>query len=56
MVGAALAWAVQRELPVLPVLAALTGSMCIQMGTNSHNDAVDSELGGDGPTASGRRV
>jgi len=49
MVGAALAWAVQRELPVLPVLAALTGSMCIQMGTNLHNDAVDSELGGDGP-------
>ena len=34
---------------MLPVLAALTGSMCIQMGTNSHNDAVDSELGGDGP-------
>src|SRR3974390_3941843 len=49
MVGAALAWAVQGELPVLPVLAALTGSMGIQMGTNLHHDAVDSAHGGDGP-------
>ena len=34
---------------MLPVLAALAGSMCIQLGTNLHNDAVDSERGGDGP-------
>ena len=48
-VGAALAWAVNREIHALPVLAALAGSMCIQLGTNLHNDAVDSERGGDGP-------
>jgi len=49
MVGAALAWVVNREIHALPVLAALIGSMCIQIGTNLHNDAVDSERGGDGP-------
>ena len=48
-VGAALAWAINREFHALPVLAALIGSMCIQLGTNLHNDAVDSERGGDGP-------
>ncbi len=48
-VGAALAWAANREIHALPVLAALIGSMCIQLGTNLHNDAVDSERGGDGP-------
>jgi 1,4-dihydroxy-2-naphthoate octaprenyltransferase len=48
-VGATLAWAATRELHVLPVLAALIGSMCIQVGTNLHNDAVDSERGGDRP-------
>ena len=31
------------------MLAALIASMFIQLGTNLHNDAVDSERGGDGP-------
>jgi 1,4-dihydroxy-2-naphthoate octaprenyltransferase len=48
-VGAALAWATEREIDWLAVLAALVGSMFIQLGTNLHNDAVDSERGGDGP-------
>jgi 1,4-dihydroxy-2-naphthoate polyprenyltransferase len=48
-VGAALAWAADRKIYVLAVLAALGGSMLIQIGTNLHNDAVDSERGGDGP-------
>jgi 1,4-dihydroxy-2-naphthoate octaprenyltransferase len=48
-VGTALAWAVERHVHWLAVLAALLGSMCIQIGTNLHNDAVDSERGGDGP-------
>jgi 1,4-dihydroxy-2-naphthoate octaprenyltransferase len=48
-VGSALAWAVTRHIHWPAVLAALLGSMCIQIGTNLHNDAVDSERGGDGP-------
>jgi 1,4-dihydroxy-2-naphthoate octaprenyltransferase len=48
-VGAALAWAVAGQVHGPAVLAALAGSMCIQLGTNLHNDAVDSERGGDGP-------
>src|ERR1019366_9578207 len=48
-VGTALAWAADREIRGLAVLAALVGSMFIQLGTNLHNDAVDSERGGDGP-------
>ena len=48
-VGTALAWAVARHVHWPAVLAALVGSMCIQIGTNLHNDAVDSERGGDGP-------
>jgi 1,4-dihydroxy-2-naphthoate octaprenyltransferase len=48
-VGTALAWAADREINWLAVLAALAGSMLIQLGTNLHNDAVDSERGGDGP-------
>ena len=48
-VGTALAWAVARHVHWPAVLAALLGSMCIQIGTNLHNDAVDSERGGDGP-------
>src|SRR5450759_5008000 len=48
-VGTALAWAVDRQIHWPAVLAALLGSMCIQLGTNLHNDAVDSERGGDGP-------
>jgi len=49
VVGAALAWAMRGEIRWLAVLAALVASMCIQLGTNLHNDAVDSERGGDGP-------
>jgi 1,4-dihydroxy-2-naphthoate octaprenyltransferase len=48
-VGTALAWAVDSQIHGPAVLAALLGSMCIQLGTNLHNDAVDSERGGDGP-------
>jgi len=48
-VGAALAWATDGKIQVLVVLAALVGSMSIQLGTNLHNDAADSERGGDGP-------
>jgi 1,4-dihydroxy-2-naphthoate octaprenyltransferase len=48
-VGAALSWAAERALPWGVVLAALAGSMLIQLGTNLHNDAADSERGGDGP-------
>jgi 1,4-dihydroxy-2-naphthoate octaprenyltransferase len=49
VVGAALAWAVLGRIHALAVLAALVGSACIQLGTNLHNDAADSERGGDGP-------
>ncbi len=49
IVGTALAWAVERHLPVPVVLAALFGSVLIQLGTNLHNDAADSKRGGDGP-------
>jgi 1,4-dihydroxy-2-naphthoate polyprenyltransferase len=48
-VGAALAWAAERAIHWPAVLAALVGSVLIQIGTNLHNDAVDSERGGDGP-------
>lgn len=47
--GTALAWAVERKIYWLAVLAALLGSIFIQLGTNLHNDAIDSERGGDGP-------
>jgi 1,4-dihydroxy-2-naphthoate octaprenyltransferase len=49
LVGAALAWAVTHELRWTVITAALIGSMLIQIGTNLHNDAADSERGGDGP-------
>ena len=49
MVGTALAWAVERRIHWLAVLAALIGSVFIQLGTNIHNDAADFERGGDGP-------
>ena len=48
-VGTALAWAVDRQIHWPAVLAALLASAFIQLGTNMHNDAVDSERGGDGP-------
>jgi 1,4-dihydroxy-2-naphthoate polyprenyltransferase len=47
-VGAALAWALDGKIYALAILAALIGSMFIQLGTNLHNDVADSELGGDG--------
>jgi 1,4-dihydroxy-2-naphthoate polyprenyltransferase len=55
MVGAALAWAVERRVHWLAVLAALVGSVFIQLGTNIHNDAADFERGGDGPDRIGPR-
>jgi 1,4-dihydroxy-2-naphthoate octaprenyltransferase len=48
-VGTALAWAAEGRVRWLAVLAALLGSVFIQLGTNLHNDAIDSERGGDGP-------
>jgi 1,4-dihydroxy-2-naphthoate octaprenyltransferase len=48
-VGTALAWALERRVHWLAVLAALVGSICIQLGTNLHNDAADYRRGGDGP-------
>ena len=49
VVGAALAWAAHRQAHLATLLAAAIGSVCIQVGTNLHNDAADSERGGDGP-------
>jgi len=49
IVGTALAWAAVRQIYASAVFAALLGSMAIQLGTNLHNDAIDSERGGDGP-------
>ena len=47
LVGSCLAWSEQGELQVLPALAALLAAMCIQAGTNLHNDAVDTLKGTD---------
>jgi 1,4-dihydroxy-2-naphthoate octaprenyltransferase len=49
LVGTAMVWAAEGEVPWLPVLAALIASMFIQLGTNIHNDAADFERGSDGP-------
>ena len=49
LVGAALASAAHAQLQWPTFAAALAASMCIQLGTNLHNDAVDSERGGDEP-------
>ena len=49
VVGAALAWAVERQVHWPALLAATIASACIQLGTNLHNDAADSRRGGDGP-------
>jgi 1,4-dihydroxy-2-naphthoate polyprenyltransferase len=49
VVGTALAWAAERKIHWLAVLAALVGSVFIQVGTNLHNDAADFKRGGDGP-------
>jgi len=47
-VGATLAWAAEHKVAWAAVLAALVGSMLIQIATNLHNDAADAERGGDG--------
>ena len=49
IVGTALAWAVERQIRWPAILAALIGSICIQLGTNLHNDATGPKRGGDGP-------
>src|SRR5208337_1824617 len=49
VVGEALAWATEGELPWPTVVAALIGSIFIQLGANLHNDAADFKRGGDGP-------
>src|SRR5262249_39936541 len=49
IVGAALAWAVERELHWGAILAALLGSMFIQLGTHLHNAAAASGRGGAVP-------
>jgi 1,4-dihydroxy-2-naphthoate polyprenyltransferase len=54
-VGATLAWAEQRKVHWMAVLVALVGSMSIQIATNLHNDAIDSERGGDDPDRVGPR-
>ena len=48
VVGAALAWAAQSRIHGPALVAALMGSACIQVATNLHNDAADSERGADG--------
>jgi 1,4-dihydroxy-2-naphthoate octaprenyltransferase len=48
-VGTAVAYATAAPIRWPAVFAALLGSMLIQIGTNLHNDATDSEKGGDGP-------
>lgn len=48
-VGTAVIYATAVPIRWLAVFAALLGSMLIQIGTNLHNDAADSERGGDGP-------
>lgn len=49
LVGTSLVWAAERKTYVFASLVAAFASMCIQLGTNLHNDVADSELGGDGP-------
>ena len=53
IVGAALAWAADRKIAGLAVLAALLGAIFIHLGTNLHNDAIDSERGDVGPQRTG---
>ena len=49
IVATSLAWAAERKVHWSAVVAALIGSVFIQLGTNIHNDAADFERGGDGP-------
>ena len=50
--GTSLAWAETAQINWLVAVAALTGALLIQIGTNLHNDAADFERGAD----SGERV
>jgi len=47
LVGSSLAWSTNKKVDGLVILAAFLSSMFIQLGTNLHNDVVDSERGGD---------
>lgn len=49
VVGATIAWAEVGYFKLIPVLAALIGSISIQIGTNLFNDATDGESGLDQP-------
>lgn len=49
LVGTCLAWSEKGELQIIPALAALLAAMCIQIGTNLHNDVIDSLKGTDTP-------
>jgi len=54
-VGSTLAWSTNQQVDLRAILAALLGSAFIQIGTNLHNDAADSQRGGDGPDRFGPR-
>jgi len=47
LVGSSLAWSIGGKVDMFVILAALLGSIFIHLGTNLHNDVVDSERGGD---------
>jgi 1,4-dihydroxy-2-naphthoate octaprenyltransferase len=47
--GCALAWSETGEIDVPLMLATLAAAMCIQIGTNLHNDVADFERGTDDP-------
>src|SRR5260370_34147298 len=47
VLGTAVACAGERKFHWLAIGAALVASLFIQLGTNLHNDAADSERGGD---------
>src|SRR5512142_765252 len=47
-VGAALAWAAERNIAWAAVAAALIGGVLIHVGTNLHNDTVDADPGSYG--------
>jgi 1,4-dihydroxy-2-naphthoate octaprenyltransferase len=49
LVGTALAWGESGRIAWLPALAALWAALCIQAGTNLHNDAADFDRGTDTP-------
>jgi hypothetical protein len=56
VIGAALAWAVQRGLHWPVFMAALAGSMLIQVGTNLHKMRSTPNAVATDPTALGRRA